>query len=119
MSRKEELQRRIESLQRQQERLLIELERYEPWEDFLTECPVGTVIAFDYRFEGGSTWYSYAALKYVNGGNANYSGVQDELWASTGPRAPKGFTSSGLADWFSRGEVRGLRRATSWSTDLS
>lgn len=47
----------------------------------------GSVIKFKVRFNPGGTRYSYAAIR------------AKDLWYTTGPYSPKGYTWDKLLDW--------------------
>lgn len=78
------LQRRIDVMQAELERL----ESMPPEPVPEDEDDDTTVIAWDARFKGGTTIYSYAARKAADG-----------LWYTTGPRSEQGYSWSDLIIW--------------------
>lgn len=85
------VQHRLDALLTQRERLDAEITRL----SLLPDEPEGLVddseyniIAWNARFDGGSTTYYYAARK-----------AGDGLWYTTGPRSEQGYTWTALIDW--------------------
>lgn len=56
------------------------------------EPPIGSVIRFNMQFGGRGTVYEYAAIH-----------AGDDLWYTSGPRSPKGYTWDQLLDWMEDG----------------
>jgi hypothetical protein len=55
------------------------------------DYPDGAIISFGKIFPGGTITYQYAAIKINN------------LWSTTGPRAPKSYTWDELINWMGEG----------------
>lgn len=80
---------RVTALRRQMAAIAEELTRLETRPD---EPPKGRVIRFNMRFGGRGPTYDYAAIH-----------AGDDLWYTTGPRSPKGYTWDELLDWMEDG----------------
>lgn len=63
------------------------------------DFPDGAVITFTKRFPGGTVDYNYAAIKTIH----HNVGEDVELWYTTGPKAPKGYTWEELTKWMGNG----------------
>ena len=83
------IDRQIANLERQKERLL---EREAKFGE-IRNLDNGEVIGFQYRFAGGSRVYDYAAIKTA------------DLWYTTGPASPKGYTDDDLIRWLSESTI--------------
>lgn len=89
---------RAEMLQKQIEAEMGLVSKY----NWLTQLRNGQIIKFQYKFEHGTHWYSYAAIKVA------------DAWYTTGPNSPKNFSDGELIDWFERGHIRKVKVALSW-----
>lgn len=56
----------------------------------------------NFRPDAYSRWYTYAAIRMVG------------LWYSTGPKAPKGFTTEEMIRWWTDNDVTDLHVAAEW-----
>lgn len=96
-------ERQIELLQN---RILREQEKIDALRDIPTEPDaLGAVVTFEKRFwspnRGWSKAYTYAAVK-----------ADDDLWYTTGPKAPKGYTWDELVLWVREYEPVVIRVST-------
>jgi hypothetical protein len=85
---------RAERLQSEIEAQLEKEEKY----SFLEQTKNGSVIKFNYQFNQGGIWYTYAAIK-VRGD-----------WYTSGPQAAgQAFSDDDLQDWWERGKVKNVK----------
>jgi len=98
---------RADALERQAARLLEhaahmreQAERFGP-----DDYPNGAVIVFDKVFTPGGRVYNYAAIKTIHANTSDYTGRVGhfELWYTTGPKSPKGYTWDELIKWMGDG----------------
>jgi hypothetical protein len=67
------------------------------------DYPDQAVITFDKVFPTGTKVYHYAAMKKVITEEESEFGEATELWYTTGPKAPKGYTWDELVNWMGKG----------------
>jgi hypothetical protein len=88
---------RADKLEEQAEKCRERAATLDIFSDEFPEDIVDTIIYFKKRFHNSSTQYTYSAVCYKD-----WSG--HTFWASTGPKAPKGFTRAELIAWLASGD---------------
>lgn len=106
ISKRSNIEARIERHRLEQERAERELARLEslPSEPEVEDSEPN-VIWFTKTFQNGSREYTYAAVK-----------CSDGLWYTSGPNTPKGYVWDRLVDWIFNGESAEVWHATAYDS---